>query len=83
MIVGETGEAFVEVTDVVAQMHANAETARRLVAAFARSLSAQRTPSPIDTMLDQAILTAPAERDPVLLEKLSAILARVTASHAI
>jgi 5'-methylthioadenosine phosphorylase len=76
------GEAFVEATDVVAQMHANAETARRLVTALARNLPAERTPSPIDTVLDQAILTAPPARDPALMAKLSAILARATASPA-
>jgi 5'-methylthioadenosine phosphorylase len=76
------GEAFVEATDIVAQMHANAATARRLVAAFARNLPAERTPSPIDTVLDQAILTAPSARDPAMLAKLSAILARVTANRA-
>ena len=71
-------EAGVVATDVVAQMHANAATARRLVEAFATALPAERTPSPIDTVLDQAILTAPAARDPAMAAKLEAILARMT-----
>ena len=73
------GGGVVEATDIVAQMHANAATARRLVEAFATALPAERTPSPIDTVLDQAILTAPAARDPAMVAKLAAILARVTA----
>jgi 5'-methylthioadenosine phosphorylase len=70
-------EAGVVATDVVAQMHANAATARRLVEALAAALPAERTPSPIDTVLDQAILTAPAARDPAMVAKLGAIMARV------
>ncbi len=75
-------EAGVVATDVVAQMHANSATARRLVAAFATALPAERTPSPIDTVLDQAILTAPAARDPAVTQKLDAILARRTREGA-
>ncbi len=71
-------EAGVVATDVVAQMHANAATAHRLVEVFARALPAERTPSPIDSVLDQAILTAPAARDPAVVAKLGAILARMT-----
>jgi 5'-methylthioadenosine phosphorylase len=74
-------EAGVVATDIVAQMHANAATARRLVEAFATALPEDRTPSPIDTVLDQAILTAPVARDPALAAKLDAILARITSSR--
>jgi 5'-methylthioadenosine phosphorylase len=75
-------EAGVVATDVVAQMHANAATARRLVQAFANALPDERTPSPIDTVLDQALLTAPAAHDPAMTAKLDAILARFTSSRA-
>jgi 5'-methylthioadenosine phosphorylase len=75
-------EAGVVATDIVAQMHANAAIARALVVAFATALPADRTPSPIDTVLDQAILTAPAAQDPALAAKLAPILARLTASRA-
>jgi len=71
-------EAGVVATDVVAQMHANAATARRLVATFALALPPERTPSPIDTVLDHAILTAPDARDPALVAKLAAVMAHVT-----
>jgi len=71
-------EAGVVATDVVAQMHANAATARRLVATFALALPPERTPSPIDTVLDHAILTAPDARDPALVANLGTVLARVT-----
>ncbi|MBA2934876.1 S-methyl-5'-thioadenosine phosphorylase [Sphingomonas sp. CGMCC 1.13654] len=75
-------EAGVVATDVVAQMHANGATARKLVQAFAKALPAERTPSPIDTVLDHALLTVPAARDPAMEEKLGAILRRLTTSPA-
>ena len=71
------GSAFVEVSQVIGQMHANAATARRLVAAFVRALPPERTPSPLDTVLDHALITAPEARDPALLAKLDPILRRV------
>jgi 5'-methylthioadenosine phosphorylase len=76
-------EAGVVATDIVAQMHANAATARKLIEILATALPEDRTPSPIDTVLDQAILTAPAARDPALVAKLDAILARFTSSRDI
>jgi 5'-methylthioadenosine phosphorylase len=75
-------EACVVATDIVAQMHANAATARRLVRTFAEALPIERTPSPIDTVLDQAILTMPGAWDGVLAAKLDAILARFTTNRA-
>lgn len=71
------GEAHVEVDDVLRIMHANAETARKLVVAFARSLPPERSPSPIDTCLDAALITAPDARDPALIAKLDAVAGRV------
>jgi len=69
--------AHVEVSEVLRVMHANAETARRTVAAFARLLPPTREPSPIDTCLDQALVTAPDPRDPALVAKLDAVAGRV------
>lgn len=69
------GEA-VDVTEIVAQLQANAETAKRLVVALARRLPAERQPSPIDTALDDAIITAPESRDPAMVAKLHAICDR-------
>ncbi|WP_300973831.1 S-methyl-5'-thioadenosine phosphorylase [Sphingomonas sp. LHG3406-1] len=69
----------VEVAAVIAQLGANADLGRRLVIELARSLPAERIPSPVDTVLDFALITAPDARDPALLEKLDAILARTLA----
>jgi 5'-methylthioadenosine phosphorylase len=71
------GEEAVEVSAILAQLHANAETARRMIVELARALPAERTPSPIDTNLDTALITAPEARDPALLAKLDAIGRRV------
>jgi len=71
----EGGEA--EVGEILATLHANAGTARRLIVELARRLPETRSPSPIDTALDGAILTAPEARDPGLVAKLDAICGRV------
>ena len=71
------GGEEVEVSAIVAQLMANAETARKLVAELARALPATREPSPIDTVLDTALITAPDARDPSMLAKLDAVCARV------
>jgi 5'-methylthioadenosine phosphorylase len=72
----------VEVSAVIAQLMANADTGRRLVVELARSLPAERTPSPVDTVLDAALITAPEARDPALIEKLNVILARTLGRQA-
>ncbi|MEA3065136.1 MAG: 5-methylthioadenosine phosphorylase [Sphingomonadales bacterium] len=71
------GEAAVEVSAIVAQLMANAGTARNMVELFAKGLATERTPSPIDTILDSAIITAPDSRDPALLAKLDAVCGRI------
>ena len=71
------GEEAVEVAAIVAQLAANAATAARLVDALARALPRERTPSPIDTALDMALITAPSARDPAMLAKLDAVCRRV------
>ncbi|MCD2315770.1 S-methyl-5'-thioadenosine phosphorylase [Sphingomonas sp. IC-11] len=70
-------EAAVEVTAIVARMAANGDIARSAIKAFLDALPAHRTPSPIDHALDGAIMTAPSQRDPVLIERNTAILARL------
>ncbi len=70
------GEA-VDVGEVVAQMHANGDLARRTVERLVAALPAQRDPSPIDHALGGAVLTAQDARDPDVLIRLEAILARV------
>ncbi|UVO50222.1 S-methyl-5'-thioadenosine phosphorylase [Sphingomonas sp. SUN019] len=69
--------AFVEVSEVIAQMGANGAVARRLVQAFVASLPVERTASPLDTVLDHALITDPAARDPVVLARLDAVAGRV------
>jgi 5'-methylthioadenosine phosphorylase len=70
-------EEAVEVSAILAQLEANADTARRLVVELARALPQGREPSPIDTNLDSALITAPDARDPALLAKLDAVCGRV------
>ncbi|WP_294173713.1 S-methyl-5'-thioadenosine phosphorylase [uncultured Sphingomonas sp.] len=72
-------EESVEVAAVIAQLMANADLGRRLVVELARTLPVERPPSPFDTVLDFALITAPEARDPAMLGKLDAICARVLA----
>ena len=44
-----------------------------LVVELAKALPTERAPSPIDTDLDSAIITAPEARDPAMLAKLDAV----------
>lgn len=71
------GEAPVEVSAILQVMHANAARARDLVVQLAHALPPTRTPSPIDTCLDWALITAPEARDPALVAKLDAVAGRV------
>ena len=69
-------DAHVEVTHILEVLGRNADTARALVRHLAGSLPKVREPSPIDTCLDGALITAPAARDPAMAAKLSAIAGR-------
>ena len=73
--------AHVEVSQVIAVLNANAGTAKGLVARMPAKLVGERPPSPIDTCLDAAIITAPAARDPAMVEKLSAVAGRALGSQ--
>jgi 5'-methylthioadenosine phosphorylase len=66
----------VDVVNILQVMHGNAALARASITALCASLPATRGASPIDTVLDAAIMTAPEARDPALLAKNSAILQR-------
>ena len=70
-------DAGVEASEVIEMVHRNAELAQRVVARFAASLPDERPPSPIDSALDGAIMTAPAARDSALVAKLQAVAGRV------
>ena len=68
--------AHVEVTQIQKVLADNADKARSLVAGLVRSLPKTRAPSPIDTCLDGALITAPAHRDPAMKARLSAVAGR-------
>jgi 5'-methylthioadenosine phosphorylase len=68
----------VDVAAILAVMAGNAGTARATVRALVDALPAERAPSPIDTVLDMALITAPEARDPALLARLAPLLQRVT-----
>lgn len=70
------GDAAVEVSHILEVMHANTVKAKALVRELALSLPATREPSPIDTCLDGAIITAPSARDPAMIKRLEAIVGR-------
>ncbi|BCI69809.1 methylthioadenosine phosphorylase [Sphingomonas sp. S17] len=74
-------EAHVEVDAVLAQLSANAATARELVTQLAALLPPQRTPSPIDTVLDQALITHISHVDRAKAESLGPIVSRVLAGR--
>jgi 5'-methylthioadenosine phosphorylase len=71
--------AHVEVAEVLARVGSNGVLARRAVVELAGALPPMRSPSPIDTVLDQAIITAPGHRDPAMLARLGPVVRRVTA----
>ncbi|WP_343519287.1 S-methyl-5'-thioadenosine phosphorylase [Sphingomonas sp.] len=74
-------EAAVDVAQVIAQLSANAVKARAMVVNLLRGLPETREPSPIDTCLDTALITAPHVRDPELLAKLDAVAGRALAGR--
>ena len=69
--------AFVEVSQVIEQMAANGAIARAMVERFIAALPAERSPSPLDRVLDHALITAPDARDPAMLARLDAVAGRV------
>lgn len=70
------GEAPVEVSAVIAQLLANATTARAMIENLAEALPNHRPASLIDNTLDNAIVTGPDARDPEMLTKLAKIRRR-------
>jgi 5'-methylthioadenosine phosphorylase len=69
----------VQVAEIIAVLTSNAEHGRALVSTAAPRLADRPRPCPegCDTALDHAIITAPEARDPELLRRLDALLARV------
>lgn len=68
------GEA--DVDSIIKVMHASAGKARAAIVALARSLPAVREASPIDTVLDTALITARHKWDPDRMLRLDAICKR-------
>jgi 5'-methylthioadenosine phosphorylase len=67
----------VDAADVIAVMQRNVELAHRVLGRFAAALPDKRKASPIDTALDNAVMTARSERDSMLVAKLAAVAGRV------
>ena len=68
----------VEVSHVLQTLMANAAKGRDLVARLAQALGGiPRTPSPIDTVLDSAIITPPEARPPETVARLDSVAGRV------
>ncbi|OYU15987.1 MAG: S-methyl-5'-thioadenosine phosphorylase [Alphaproteobacteria bacterium PA4] len=66
----------VDIADILRVMAGNADIARRTVATLARLVPADRAASPIDTVLDTALITAPEFRNTA---RLDAVMRRVLA----
>lgn len=73
-------EAPVEVEAVLAIMRDNAKRAAQMVVELAKTLPDRREESPLDRVLDLAIVTPPAARDPGLWRKLEAVAGRLARS---
>ena len=70
------GHDDVDVAQIIACLLANAERAKGLIKSLAALLRGARAPSPIDTALDNALITAPHARDPAMMAKLSVVAGR-------
>ncbi len=70
------GAAEADVPAMLAQLSANAQVAARLITEMARALPRERPASPIDAVLDTALITPPQFRSAELVAKLDAVCAR-------
>ena len=70
-------EAGVEAFDILAVLKGNADRARAMLDELVATLPDTRGPSPVDTALEHAIITAPEMRDKTLMAKLDAVAGRV------
>jgi 5'-methylthioadenosine phosphorylase len=68
--------AAVDVAQVLAQVGANTALARETVRRLLLALPEERPGSPIDTVLDQAIITPPHARASAMIAKLDAVAGR-------
>jgi 5'-methylthioadenosine phosphorylase len=69
----------VDITSILAVMHANVSHARSLLEQAIPMLARARAPCPhgCDRALEFALMTAPEQRDPALVAKLDAVAGRV------
>ncbi len=67
----------VSVTDILKLMASNADNARAMLAELGAALPAQRKPSPIDTVLDSAIVTPRDQWDLAATTRLDAVAGRL------
>lgn len=69
----------VDIAQIIATLTGNAGHARGLVARLPALLGGRRAPCPhgCDRALDHALMTAPAKRDPALMQKLDAVAGRM------
>lgn len=71
-----SADAQVDVPEVLRIMAANVVTAKALIERFVANLTAERKPSPIDTCLDNAIISAPQHWSASARAKLDAVAGR-------
>ena len=71
------GEEAVDVGVVIEQMNRNGDLARKAVEELAALLPPSREASPIDTVLDDAVITAPEHHDGAVIAKLDAVAGRL------
>jgi 5'-methylthioadenosine phosphorylase len=69
----------VDVASVIEVVRKNASAVSRVLARLLRDFPKEHEPCPVgsDRALDNALLTPPEARDPALLKKLEAVMARV------
>jgi 5'-methylthioadenosine phosphorylase len=67
----------VDITDIMRVMAANADIARQTIVNLVEALPRERAASPIDTVLDTAIITSADARPVASVARLDAIMARV------
>lgn len=67
----------VDIADILRVMAGNAEIARQTIVNLAESLPQTRAASPIDTVLDTAIITSVEAWSPAALARLDAVMARM------
>lgn len=67
----------VDIADVLRVMAANAGVARNTIVKLVKSLPKERPASPLDTVLDTAIITPHDAWEPAALARLDAVMARV------